>query len=146
MGLQVTFPMTTASLRTSPIDDRQPGDLRQEIDDDSDWSINLDCIHRSRTAVDEEDARRKLRLATLAMARQELEVRKLEEEFAEDELAAILSRKEVVNAEIAMYIIRQHTIQLVGPTQIPITPHADLALTLWQIFSPLMTSIRKRLF
>jgi hypothetical protein len=39
----------------------------------------------------EEEARRKLKLAMLARARQELEVRKLEEEFAEDEL--ILSKK-----------------------------------------------------
>jgi len=124
----------------STIDDRQPGDSRQEADDD--FSIILDYIdlhsptsprspqpptprdesrlqptepsessresgpsrvaltqpgewHRNRTAVEdqEEDARRKLRLATLARARQELEVRKLEEEFAEDELSAILSKK-----------------------------------------------------
>jgi hypothetical protein len=120
----------------STIDDRQPGDSRQEVDDD--FSIDLGNIdlysqvsspqpptprdesrlqptepsespresgpsrvaltqpeewRRNRTAVEdqEEEARRKLKLAMLARARQELEVRKLEEEFAEDEL--ILSKK-----------------------------------------------------
>ena len=42
---------------------------------------------------EEEDARQRLRLAALVRARQELEVRRMEEGLAEAELAAILSRK-----------------------------------------------------
>ncbi|KAN0072942.1 hypothetical protein V8E54_009056 [Elaphomyces granulatus] len=112
----------------STIDDRQPGDSRQEVDDDFSTidgrqpgesrqetstvksllgarshqpremkvdSSQLSRVNRPGKAAQagavedqEEEVRRKLRLATLARARAEFEMRKLEEE-----LAAALSKK-----------------------------------------------------